>query len=80
MVTEDNSEEWLGLRQAAAYLGAVSEKLLRKLIAEGQGPVHYRVGRNFKFHVEDLDEWFLALRVEQDGDESLDAHEEAQAS
>jgi predicted DNA-binding transcriptional regulator AlpA len=47
----------LGTRDAAAYLGGISEDTLRYWRYEGTGPRSYRLGRRCYYDVADLDAW-----------------------
>ena len=48
--------EVMDSEQTAEYL-AISSRTLLQLIKEEKGPPHQRVGRQFRFNREALDEW-----------------------
>lgn len=59
---------YLNQREAAAYIG-VSERHLRKLEADGEGPPSAKIGRSKRYDVADLDAWMAARKAP---DERLD--------
>jgi len=51
------TEKWLSMKEICAYLG-ISRDTVKKWIKKGM-PAH-RVGRLWKFNVEEIDQWLKA--------------------
>ena len=49
-------DKWIGLDEAAEYLG-IKPVTLRKWIKEGKGVPAHKIGRLWKFKCSELDEW-----------------------
>lgn len=56
-------ERMIGTKQAAKYLG-VSQSLLYKMLRNGTGPAHYRLGSKYGFAPAHLDEFLAGCLVE----------------
>jgi DNA-binding transcriptional MerR regulator len=56
-MTTTQSTVRLGTKDAAAYLGGISEATLRYWRYSGNGPRSYRLGRHTFYDVADLDAW-----------------------
>jgi excisionase family DNA binding protein len=53
------SQEWMGLEEAATYLGK-SKHAFQKAVAQEDVPRHYLTGRRPLFNRRELDEWLLS--------------------
>lgn len=65
-------------RDAARYLG-YRPITLRAWRREGRGPAYHRAGRSIRYHLDDLDAWLRARRVETRDSRTLvhdDAHQQ----
>ncbi len=54
-MTEDLRDNWIGIEQAAQYLG-VNKDTIRNWIKRNSVPAH-KVGKLWKFKKSELDEW-----------------------
>lgn len=54
----------LSEREAAAYLGPVTERTLQNWRIKGIGPAYTKLGRRVAYDVADLDAFVAAARVE----------------
>ncbi len=54
-MTEKYTDSWIGVEEAAAYLG-VTKETIRNWIKKTDIPAH-RVGKLWKFKRSELDEW-----------------------
>lgn len=54
---------YMNVVEAADYLG-LSKSWLDKLRIDGKGPAHYRIGRQVRYRIEDLDAWAERFRKE----------------
>lgn len=57
---EKQVNRWMNLQQAAVYIG-VSKETIYRLIASKKIPFH-RIGRLYRFHLEQLDQWIISGR------------------
>lgn len=60
--THTSSTKYLGVPQAAEYLGT-TERFIRRLVADRR-VVFYKVGRHIRFNIADLEAFVQAGRVE----------------
>jgi len=54
-MTENYTDSWIGVEEAAAYLG-VTKETIRNWIKKTDIPAH-RIGKLWKFKRSELDEW-----------------------
>ena len=54
-MTENYTDSWIGVEDAAAYLG-VTQETIRNWIKKTDIPAH-RIGKLWKFKRSELDEW-----------------------
>ena len=54
-MTENYTDSWIGVEEAAAYLG-VNKETIRNWIKKTDIPAH-RIGKLWKFKRSELDEW-----------------------
>ena len=55
-VEERHSERWVGIEEAAEYLG-VKPVTVRDWIKKGRGIPAHKIGKKWKFQYAELDEW-----------------------
>ncbi len=60
-MTENFSEKWIGIEDAARHLG-VTKDTVRAWIKKTDIPAH-KIGKLWKFILSELDEWVKAARV-----------------
>lgn len=53
---DNNLDKWIGLNEAADYIG-IKPVTLRKWLKEKKGVPAHKVGRLWKFKCSELDEW-----------------------
>lgn len=55
MMIENYSEKWIGIEEAASYLG-VTKDTIRNWIKKTDIPAH-KIGKLWKFKLSELDDW-----------------------
>lgn len=55
-------DKWIGLDEAAKYLG-IKQVTLRKWIKDDKEVPAYKIGRLWKFKCSELDEWVKSRKV-----------------
>lgn len=62
------SEKWIGLDEAASYLG-IKPVTLRNWLKKDTGLPAHKIGKMWKFRCSELDEWVKSGRSEIKNDE-----------
>lgn len=52
---------WIGIEDAAGYLG-VNKDTIRNWIKQGKSIPAHKIGKQWKFKIEELDQWIISGR------------------